>query len=209
MGTGFRDYRLIPRLLFILRQLGLSFAGLDRLEGGQKGIEGFFKAGGVPSRGTKRERSPSSGPGPSTETHTAKRKDSGPAKIATPEIIELSDESDDEEEGPQAQRLPHFYCVRCSKTIRSEAKLENSDQKSPDDVVDSLRSAHNDWHVARDLYDEDMTEAKTNRGSSTKSSKVKKKVVKKKPEGIRAFFSPKDTTTTSPAKKGKNRHDDL
>ena len=197
MGSGFGNYRLIPRVSFMLRQLGLSFAGLDRLEGGQKGIEGFFKAGGVPSRGMKRERSPSSGPGPSTETHTAKRKDSGPAKIATPEIIELSDESDDEEEGPQAQRLPHFYCVRCSKTIRSEAKLENSDR------VDSLRSAHNDWHVARDLYDEDMTEAKTNRGSSTKSSKVKKKVVKKKPEGIRAFFSPKDAATSSPAKKGK------
>ena len=184
-----------------MRQLGLSFAGLDRLEGGQKGIEGFFKNGNTQSRGIKRDRSPSAGPGPSTERQNVKRNNSGPLKTSSPEIIELSDESDVEQSDQHTQAQPNFYCTRCSKTIRSGAKVHTDGQQSNEQIVEDIRREHNDYHVARDLYAEDMAGTRPSHGNSSKLKKANKVVKKQKPEGIRAFFSPKeDAARTSKPK---------
>lgn len=177
--------------------MGLSFSGLERLEGGQKGIEGFFKTGATPVQARKRSRSPADVAGPS-RAPGPRHKDSTdvfPAttpQSVTPEIIELLDDSDSE---PDVAGGPSFYCKKCNKTIRSSRELGIDEEKNL--AIVALRQEHDDYHIARDLHKEDIAGNGKRPNDSTNRPAKKKKAATKKPEGIRAFFVKKEAAAST------------
>jgi DNA polymerase eta len=181
----------------------LSFSGLERLEGGQKGIEGFFKSGAMLAQARKRSRSPTDASGPSSSRASNVRhkgsRDVFPAttpQSVVPEIIEVLDDSDSDLD---VAARPSFYCKKCDKTIRSTRKLEIEEEKNL--AIEALRQEHSDYHIARDLHKEDIVGNGRHPKDSTNQPAKKKRAAMKKPEGIRAFFVPKETA--APTSKNK------
>jgi len=181
----------------------LSFSGLERLEGGQKGIEGFFKAGIPLAQARKRSRSPIAACRPSSSKVTGLRRKVSrevlPAtthQSVTPEIIELSDDSDSD---PDVEAPLSFYCKKCDKTIRPTRKPEIEEEKTL--AIEAVRQEHSDYHIARDLHREDIAGNGRHSNDFTNRPAKKRKAAIKKPEGIRAFFVPKEPAASTSKQK--------
>lgn len=144
----------------VAHQLAISFANLERLEGGQKGIEAFLGKGV-----TKRERSASAGPSDLNKQPAKKLKED--------EVIDITDDVDDVDDGES------WACPRCNKSVSTDSQAR----------LAVLKQEHEDMHVAKDLHRSglsDMTATTTTTKSRNTKSTAKKKP---KEKGIRAFFS--------------------
>lgn len=154
-------------------QLALGFHGLERLEGGQKGIEGFFSTGTAVKPSLKRDRSSSTGPSTKISIPT-----SGLAPkraFVSNEVIELDDDDDiaiQVEAAVQASQPPRkkgkgieyteaeqaltWTCPKCNqvlKLIPPEPSKQNED--SMDTQMTAMKQEHADYHFARELHMED------------------------------------------------------
>ena len=156
--------------------LSLSFSGLERLEGGQKGIEGFLGKG--PSTLLKRERSASVGPSevnPKTNLQSKKQK-------VDPDVIDLSDDTDDD----MSAMAETWTCDRCMEVLGAESE----------EKLTSLRQEHGDLHMAKDLYNAErkghsLDNTRESRSTGTTRGKGKASMKSKtntKAKGIQAFF---------------------
>ncbi|GAA5967675.1 hypothetical protein JCM11641_005731 [Rhodosporidiobolus odoratus] len=244
----------------------LSFSGLERLEEGQRGIEGFFKAGAVGAMGPKKpgnadedgvkgkKRAASLQPkqeddqrdikkkkrkiSPSTRNGLGASRSSTSTCGAPTELVLSSDSSDGGDDGedrkpdltpfssvttldpsrpPRVKRprnLPSFTCSRCNKSIVIPTEAEEGLEKAEwekgkvQEVLERVEAEHADWHVARDLLEQERkrsgwglsassttsnaTSIKSVSGQSTKSGgKTGKKKGKKGDGTLQGFFRPK------------------
>ncbi|KAG9017147.1 DNA-directed DNA polymerase eta rad30 [Tulasnella sp. 427] len=181
-----------------INNISLSFHGLEMLEAGQKGIEGFFG-------------SSSSKPLPTM----GKRKQSNEDTV-------LSDEEEPENSGetapsrPPPQPLPvagssssssatnsvsAFHCDRCKRTISLPKRYIGLPSDEKVEALHKLEEEHADFHVAQDLArevidissEEEHKRKKPKLGGNTKSVPPNKKralaKTKKPPEEIAKYFS--------------------
>ncbi|KAJ9100920.1 hypothetical protein QFC20_005336 [Naganishia adeliensis] len=184
-----------------VNNLALSFFGLERLEGGQQGIEGFFgagpAAGGQVSTGVKRQRSTSPGVKiprnlirkATSDSDTKKQK-----QIRTNEVIEILSDSDDDVVIEQDNS--RWTCPKCRHIFSAsqEADTPNDDAQAIQAKLNAIKREHEDFHLAQDLQHQERRGTKgENRKSTAATQKTQKKSKQKppaKPDGIKAFFSP-------------------
>ncbi|KAK4688585.1 DNA polymerase eta, partial [Tremellales sp. Uapishka_1] len=183
-------------------QIALSFTGLERMEGGQKGIEGFFASGPAPAvqQGVKRSRSTSppmsnqpsktrlpplhtsKTPAPTVlQSFLAKNGESSTstsrkAERSTTPVIEIGD--DDEVEIVKQQNGSSWTCPKCHHRFPAPPDIQDREERAK--FVLDQKQEHADYHFALDLQN----------GSVTPVAKNPKK--KKKAEGIKAFFAPRE-----------------
>lgn len=170
--------------------LALAFQGLERVETGQKGIEGFFAPGPAPSPAVEHD-------------HKGKRKASPDvASDATPKRSKAT-------ESPAEPDLT-YTCPRCKKVLRvSPSSILSSPTRSRDAVVasalDRVKAEHADGHFARDLVDEERKALRPapQSVSSKPAVKSKKEGAKpQKPKGdIASFFKPSTSASSSKSNK--------
>ncbi|KAJ9118690.1 hypothetical protein QFC22_003910 [Naganishia vaughanmartiniae] len=183
-----------------INNLALSFYGLERLEGGQQGIEGFFGNGlastSKPMLKAKRSRSGS----PMIESSRRIQSDSGSStkkqKIDR-EVIEILDDSDEDIATEDSLK---WTCPKCSHVFSVAAEQDkSSDATSTKQArLSNIKREHQDFHVAKELHKrERLGKVEESHGvaSTTKSKRSTKPA--KKPGGIKAFFSPFDTSSDS------------
>lgn len=133
-------------------------------------------------------------------------------------MIDISDDEEEEEvevpaAQPAAKEKLQYTCDRCKKrystayTAESEAELQGAENK-----LEELKRDHADWHMAKDLYEDDRKTAHTTApsakktktaDSTTKSTTTKLKAAK--PGGIQAFFTPAGSTSAAGSKKGSKK----
>lgn len=165
-------------------EISLGFHGLERLEAGQKNIEGFFAitpAGEVPLKSGKRSRSSS----PLAVAGPSEKRSRGTPSLAKPS-------PDKDEERSSASLTPtiesigsvmsSWKCPRCSFRCTSAAVVDGEDPLIAAQAFSEQRQEHNDYHYAKDLSEGRDPEAAKKRAGKGK---------KKKPEGIKAFFGPR------------------
>lgn len=147
----------------------LSFSGLEKLEEGQKGIEGFFTAG--PSKPVKREKDDA------TESKAKRRKVDDDAQDR-----QEKDEATTEQETlilpsspppDPALSLPTFTCPKCSKTISLPSSAVDSlrpgfDLSAAALLLQKEKDEHSDFHFARDMMEQERkkTFASTTKGGA-------------------------------------------
>lgn len=177
-------------------KLALSFYSLERLEGGQQGIEGFFGNGataGTSSTATlKRSRSdspvvvaPRNNSRKTTTTEASKK------SKAQNEIIEILTDSDDDAE----QIAPRWTCPKCKRVftaVEEDAEGEKG-AETTQTRLEVIKREHQDFHLAQDLHHQDRCvkpDEKEKPANATHAKKVRRPP--RKPEGIKAFFIPFD-----------------
>jgi hypothetical protein len=172
---------------------------LERLEGGQQGIEGFFGNGlpatSKPMLTTKRSRSNSpivkplrhvqSDPGPSTKRQKVDH-----------EVIEILDDSDEDIAELGSLR---WTCPKCSHVFSVSAEAETSSEamSTKQTRLSDIKREHRDFHVAKELHKRERIgkEKQHDTASTTKSRRATQPA--KKTGGIKEFFSPYDTSSES------------
>lgn len=193
--------------------MSLSFSGLERMEEGQKGIEGFFSAKSeTPVASTSRVKiEPSPAPSLSMETakkpqprlptlHTKKRspldgfltKRGESSTSTTADVSRIASSSSEVidlvEDEPEDASVPvveegGWRCPKCGIVLLREG---DGDQRSGS--LEAQKLEHQDYHFALSLQDGPSPKrAKTSAKGQNEGTKGK---VKKK-EGIQAFFAPK------------------
>lgn len=183
---------------------------MERSEDGQKGIESFFL--NQPTKAIKkRARSPSpvAESSRSASVKTKSRKTMNGDKTARPKVIDISD--DDEtptDKEPDPTTTIQYTCDRCSKRYSTTYKTNNDDKDGAEIAakkLEEMKRDHADWHVARDLYEEDRTaqikQSKNKPSAHASSSKTTSDTKKAKKPDIKAFFAP--SSSTQPTKKRK------
>lgn len=154
-------------------QLGLSFSGLERLESGQKGIEGFFSAKSIPAKGLKRYREGDE------RSSTDLEVDECPLTIGSEGVIELADSSDEELMDPAANRLAST-CPICAKKLKVDYDDTKTNKQAAQHSLETLVKEHQSWHTTQSRK----------HGDFRRANREKRKAEPKKSEGIRAFFTP-------------------
>jgi hypothetical protein len=138
---------------------------LERLEAGQKNIEGFFAVTSNGEASLKQaKRSRSSSP---VIIDTAAKK---------PRAMDAADGASSASPAPEANI---WKCPRCKHQLPAPDTSEDSAAA----VFSEQKQEHADYHYAKDLQEGRDPDAEV-----AKSTQKKKK---KKPEGIKAFFGPK------------------
>ncbi|KAJ9101157.1 hypothetical protein QFC21_003375 [Naganishia friedmannii] len=183
-----------------INNLALSFYGLERLEGGQQGIEGFFgsdlSTSSKPMLRTKRSRSGS----PSVKSLHHGNSDPGPStkkKKVHQEVIEILDDSDDNVTEMDSLQ---WICPKCSRVFSVAAVDEDSSEATSTKQarLSHIKREHQDFHVAKELHKRERhrkVEDRHQTASTTTSKRATKPA--KKTGGIKAFFSPFDTSSDS------------
>ncbi|ODN78784.1 hypothetical protein L202_04339 [Cryptococcus amylolentus CBS 6039] len=233
-----------------LNNIALSFTGLEKLEEGQQGIEGFFStAKAVPKSAKVDPDSSSTSSGPPDGSLSAKRAHSpapsadpvhkkprlptlhavepktslqaflakaGPSSAKplpslsrtssysdregrpsteAPEVF-VVDDSDDEVEAQDDGMS--WRCAKCKKWISRPEDLAMLEDERPG-LLRAMKQEHEDWHFAMSLQNGDegnshSSESKRRaqvEAAGSRSKEKPKTTVKKKKEGIQAFFGPK------------------
>jgi DNA polymerase eta len=181
--------------------LALSFFGLERLEGGQQGIEGFFGAGsttgGQASTIVKRQRSASPTvkiPRSVIRKTTSDSKTKKQKQKSSSEIIEILSDSDGDITIEQDNSK--WTCPKCRHvfSVSQEDDTADIDVQATQAKLNAIKREHEDFHLAQDLHHQERRGIKgENRKSTAATQKTQKKVKHKppaKPDGIKAFFSP-------------------
>ncbi|ORY35599.1 hypothetical protein BCR39DRAFT_510982 [Naematelia encephala] len=163
-----------------LNNIALAFTGLEKLEEGQQGIEGFFASKvSLDAINIKRSRSNSPAGSPKKPRlptlHTGKRK--------TPlEAFLAKGESSASSSTVQANPVPNGWtCPKCGALITPSDPVE-----ARSGSLAAEKQEHEDWHFAMSLQGGGTGGS----GSGEQGARPKAKV-KKKPQGIKAFFTPK------------------
>lgn len=187
-------------------QLALSFYGLEQLEGGQPGIEGFFGTGSVTGgqnpAGVKRRRSMSPAikiagsvaRKATSDSETKKQKQK--QKQQQNEIIEILTDSDEDVVEHDDSR---WTCPKCRHvfSVNGDDALVNVDKEATKAKLDAIKREHEDFHLAKELHHQERRETKSdNRKASAPTHKKIQRKPPAKPEGIKAFFSPFDDERT-------------
>ncbi|KPV75063.1 uncharacterized protein RHOBADRAFT_15469, partial [Rhodotorula graminis WP1] len=104
----------------------LSFSGLERLEDGQRGIEGFFAA--QQARGTT-----GGAAGARASSDDDARPSTPPRRVKRP-------------------RVPTYTCARCARVLSvPDGVAERGAEDEVREALEREKAEHADWHVARDL----------------------------------------------------------
>jgi DNA polymerase eta len=176
-------------------QLALSFYSLERLEGGQQGIEGFFGNGPQVGTSTTLKRSRSSSPA-NIATRDISRKTTShqtsktnkKAKVQN-EIIEILTDSDDDGEQDDSR----WTCPKCRRVFTADAEVASG--QSTKERLEAVKREHQDFHLAQDLHRQDRHEDRHVKPREKTATTTNTKRVRRpppKPEGIKAFFTPFD-----------------
>ncbi|GAA5939375.1 DNA-directed DNA polymerase eta [Sporobolomyces koalae] len=174
----------------------LSFSGLERLEEGQKGIAGFFST--VEDKGEKRTR-PVKQEDVATVTNKKRKLDEQTSASPLPR---------DPIEPPLPARgpLPTYTCERCSRLLEiptsalaAIAAAEYS-HEAIEAALDRVRDEERDYHLARDLVEEERKRAGW-RTTSLKASSTRD-------EQSRNKSKQSTTKTNSSTKLGKSSKKD-
>lgn len=180
----------------------LSFSGLERSEGGQRGIEGFFSAAGAAagkaSEGARATREATS-EGQDDKGKGKRRKldeeddDGTPAPAINDDDNEITLASTppppSRSPTPPPPELPTYTCPTCRRTLSLPSSAIDSLRPSFDLSAAALllqkdKDEHADWHFAREMVEKDRK--RTWAGSSIKGKggeKAKGKSEKAKEKG--------------------------
>ncbi|KAG8900523.1 DNA-directed DNA polymerase eta rad30 [Tulasnella sp. 403] len=159
---------------FKIINISLAFAGLDSLETGQTGIEGFLSASTDPAVLKARSETPTGNLG--------KRK----------RVIDVDDEPMPEAHGDTSREVPatSFRCSRCNKAIPFSKAIMRLDSEARATAIEKMKAEHADFHVAQDVAREvvelssDVEEIVVEKKKSTKS-----KAKQKEAKGIAKYFT--------------------
>jgi DNA polymerase eta len=146
--------------------ISIAFTGLDVMESGQQGIEGFFKSGSEmtpTSSSRKRTREAFE----ATNLH----------EVAAKQQVETGEQecpTQSEEIDSSSTRTLTWECPRC----RSCVPIMVRPNEVENERIDTIRLEHEDWHFAKDLAREKVVVL--GRGGSSKATTRGPPVAKKK-----------------------------
>ncbi|GAA5950553.1 hypothetical protein JCM3765_000526 [Sporobolomyces pararoseus] len=188
----------------------LSFSGLERLEEGQKGIAGFFSAKGQPpvereKRKIKQDEEEAELEIVESTEPTKKRR-----KVEDPQFNEapLSPSPPPPalvKKKERKRKLPTFTCERCSRTLEIPASslpaIVEADysQESIKQALQKVEDEERDYHLARDMVEEERKQA----GWRTTSTSTKAKGSGSKESGKTKTTKKKATSSSSSSGKEK------
>ncbi|GHJ89241.1 hypothetical protein NliqN6_5643 [Naganishia liquefaciens] len=177
--------------------LALSFYSLERLEGGQQGIEGFFGGGPLigPSSTASLKRSRSGSPAPvaakDISRKTVTKQVNKRVKLQN-EVIEILTDSDDDDD--ITQDGPTWTCPKCKRVFRVSEQEESPRKKNREKLtarLEAIKREHQDFHVARDLHHQERHAKPVERDKVPNNPNGKRAHrPPTKREGIKAFFTP-------------------
>ncbi|GAA5979667.1 hypothetical protein JCM5350_003804 [Sporobolomyces pararoseus] len=179
----------------------LSFSGLERLEEGQKGIAGFFSAKGQPPIEREKRKIKQDDDGQGEEEGELEIVESTePTKKKKRKIQDLESNEAPLSPSPppppttvtkkkeRKRELPTFTCQRCSRTLEIPAsslpaivEAEYS-QESIKQALQKVEDEERDYHLARDMVEEERKRAgwRTTSTSTKSKDSGKPKTTKKK-----------------------------
>ncbi|GAA6064188.1 hypothetical protein JCM10212_005769 [Sporobolomyces blumeae] len=210
----------------------LSFSGLERLEEGQKGIERFFAAKG-PSNAppdktsdTVRTTRDDDATGKRTadadgddasdrrggDERDAKKRKLAPSRSATPAIV-VPSRSPSPSAAPTRPTLPTYTCPRCSRTLEipssALAAIVAADYsaESVEVALKKVEEEELDYHLARDLVEDERKRAgwRTTSSTSGGSSKSKSKAGSRSSDKVKGKGTKKTKDAASPAEGGQTK----
>ena len=183
----------------------LSFSGLERLEEGQKGIAGFFSARGPaanassgPTSSTKRSfRAGEDDAEPPSLLNQKRRKIDIEPTSAPPSPPPAAEDIKKAPSEKEARRplLPTYTCERCARTLEIPASslpalvAASYSRQAIEAALDKVRDEERDYHLARDLAEDERKRAgwrttssstTTKKGGGAKQGSTKTKVKTKK-----------------------------
>lgn len=172
----------MPRLT-LSPQISLSFSGIEAMESGQQGIEGFLKPtshGPPPSPtsgpGVKRKRESSPSALKHANDHSVTKPDTGPAQA------------------PSEDTRSSFSCKRCGVRVALADGFGDAEDAVKEEALATLRLEHDDFHFAQDLAEHVTDEPRQSiRPQAVSRNGTKKPSAKKKrpdqAQGIARFFN--------------------
>lgn len=170
--------------------LQISFSGLERLEEGQRGIEGFLKAKGTREQQQPAASSRATPPPVSAAAPAPSRPRPAPVAVAidvddddepAPLKVTTSEAAADKHQGTttttkkkkkKRPKLPTYTCTRCRRSIelpQSAVDALSASRYAADEVqsaLSQLETEHKDWHFGRDLIEGEMRAQMQGRSSS-------------------------------------------
>jgi DNA polymerase eta len=195
----------------------LSFSGLERSEGGQRGIEGFFSAtaAGKASEEPVRVKREATTEGQEDNGKGKRRKagadenDEASAALANNDGDEITLASTppppSRSHTPEPPGLPTYTCPSCRRVLSLSSSAINSLRPSFDASAAALllqkeKDEHADWHFAREMVEKDRKKTwagsvkstgGSSKGRSEKSGKAKggEKAEGKKQKGQQSLKS--------------------
>ncbi|KAG8934775.1 DNA-directed DNA polymerase eta rad30 [Tulasnella sp. 417] len=198
-----------------ISNISLGFHGLEMMEAGQQGIEGFFAGSSKASAA----RAVSTAPEEAQDMALGKRKrEEGAAEMIVSDEGEQDNGRDRVASRPPPEPLPtagssssstsleslsSFHCDRCRKVISLSKRAIALRSEDKAQALSKLQAEHADFHVAQDLArevidissdDEDQRKKPKQKAIGKPKSKPENKKgtagkVKKPPEGIAKFFT--------------------
>jgi DNA polymerase eta len=176
----------------------LSFSGLERLEEGQKGIAGFFSAKGTTSEkavGKRLIKDEVEETGSSSKKRKVEEPNSAPPS-PPPQTKE------DEDQPSRVRGLPTYTCSRCSRTLSIPASslpsivAEEYSRSSIEEALKKVEEEERDYHLARDMVEEERKRAGWRTTSSASTETVKE-------ESDKGKTKKKKTAGSASSSKGK------
>lgn len=181
-----------------LNNLGLGFSALERLEEGQRGIEGFFKPGPPPVSGSKRKapvgppsddedgievverkstlngffRKPNIGGSSSGPPPSEASTSAASSKTASPLRKKVKASP------PASSSASSWSCPQCRKSLPLLV-INDADEEDRDWITaenDRIRMEHEDWHVALSFQEDSPDKKTVPKTDAAGSRKVKKKL---------------------------------
>ncbi|KAH8923603.1 DNA/RNA polymerase [Atractiella rhizophila] len=159
-----------------ITNLSLAFNGLERMEAGQKGIEGFFGKAMDRMNGDSNKKESSS---------KNLVQESPPSKKRKLEASSASPPNPTKKK-KRTERKPFFLCPECGKEVEIPSSVLPDEMVGDAEAVQAaltaVKAEHEDYHFAKKLHEDEFRRGRGEEGEEAKPKKTKKKERDRKDE---------------------------